>query len=180
VADKDEAESSKSTPADDAARSPESPEIDGPAGASALPPELLGEVDEVDGESSTADGSEPDAVEERGADGDRVPEPVGARGADAGSSRTARSASDGSVRAAKAPVKKDRPTARRDTAHKVQRTGPVTFVKESVAELRKVVYPTGPQLVNYFVVVLIFVLFVIAYVSLLDLGFGAAMFRIFA
>ena len=42
------------------------------------------------------------------------------------------------------------------------------------------VYPTGPQLLKYFVVVLIFVLFIIAYVSLLDLGFGAAMFRIFA
>ena len=42
------------------------------------------------------------------------------------------------------------------------------------------VYPTGEQLIKYFVVVLVFVLFVIAYVSLLDLGFGAAMFRIFA
>ena len=42
------------------------------------------------------------------------------------------------------------------------------------------VYPTWPQLVNYFVVVLIFVLFVIAYVSLLDLGIGAAVFKIFA
>ena len=42
------------------------------------------------------------------------------------------------------------------------------------------VYPTGQQLINYFVVVLVFVLFVIAYVSLLDLGFGAAIFRIFA
>ena len=49
-----------------------------------------------------------------------------------------------------------------------------------MGELRKVVYPTGQQLLNYFVVVLIFVLFIIAYVSLLDLGFGAAMFRIFA
>ena len=60
------------------------------------------------------------------------------------------------------------------------RTGPVTFVQQSVAELRKVVYPTGPQLANYFVVVLIFVLFIIAYVSLLDLGIGAAIFKIFA
>lgn len=43
------------------------------------------------------------------------------------------------------------------------------------------VYPTGSQLVdNYFVVVLIFVLFIIAYVSLLDLGIGAGIFRIFA
>ena len=42
------------------------------------------------------------------------------------------------------------------------------------------VYPTGEQLIKYFVVVLVFVLFVIAYVSLLDLGFGAAIFEIFS
>jgi preprotein translocase subunit SecE len=53
-------------------------------------------------------------------------------------------------------------------------------VKESVGELRKVVYPTGQQLLNYFVVVLVFVLFVIAYVSLLDLGLGWALFRVFS
>ncbi len=53
-------------------------------------------------------------------------------------------------------------------------------MQQSVAELRKVVYPTGPQLANYFVVVLIFVLFIIAYVSLLDLGIGAVVFRVFA
>ncbi|HEY5784473.1 MAG TPA: preprotein translocase subunit SecE [Microlunatus sp.] len=78
-------------------------------------------------------------------------------------------------------VKKDKatPKQKRDAVEH-QRTGPVMFVKQSVAELRKVVYPTGPQLANYFVVVLIFVLFIIAYVSLLDLGIGAAVFRIFA
>ena len=78
-------------------------------------------------------------------------------------------------------AKKDRatPKQKRDPAEH-HRTGPVTFVHQSVAELRKVVYPTGPQLANYFVVVLIFVLFIIAYVSLLDLGIGAVIFRIFA
>jgi preprotein translocase subunit SecE len=78
-------------------------------------------------------------------------------------------------------TKKDKatPKQKKDAAEH-HRTGPVTFVQQSVAELRKVVYPTGPQLANYFVVVLIFVLFIIAYVSLLDLGIGAAVFRIFA
>lgn len=77
--------------------------------------------------------------------------------------------------------KKGRATPKRDggtPAHK--RTGPVTFVKESVGELRKVVYPTGPQLANYFVVVLIFVLFIIAFVSVLDLAFGWAILKIFS
>jgi preprotein translocase subunit SecE len=53
-----------------------------------------------------------------------------------------------------------------------QRTGPVTFVRQSISELRKVVWPTGAQLTQYFVVVLIFVLFMIALVSLLDFAFG--------
>lgn len=60
------------------------------------------------------------------------------------------------------------------------RTGPVTFLRESVGELQKVVYPTGQQLVNYFVVVLIFVLFIIAIVSLLDLAFGKAILAVFS
>jgi preprotein translocase subunit SecE len=82
-------------------------------------------------------------------------------------------------RSARAKKDKATPKQKRDAAEH-HRTGPVTFVQQSVAELRKVVYPTGPQLANYFVVVLIFVLFIIAYVSLLDLGIGAAIFRIFA
>ena len=82
-------------------------------------------------------------------------------------------------RSSRAKKDKATPKQKRDAAEH-HRTGPVTFVQQSVAELRKVVYPTGPQLANYFVVVLIFVLFIIAYVSLLDLGIGAAVFRIFA
>lgn len=92
--------------------------------------------------------------------------------------RAAESAADD---AGRGRSKKDKATPKQKRgAVEHQRTGPVAFVKQSVAELRKVVYPTGPQLANYFVVVLIFVLFIIAYVSLLDLGIGAAIFRIFA
>ena len=75
---------------------------------------------------------------------------------------------------------KDAPTGKRDKVDKPERTTPVRFVKQSIGELRKVVYPTGQQLINYFVVVLVFVLFIIAYVSLLDLGLGAAIFKIFS
>lgn len=71
------------------------------------------------------------------------------------------------------------PSRRRGPAKK-ERTGPVRFVQESIGELRKVVYPTGQQVLQYFVVVLVFVLFVIAYVSLLDLGLGTAIFKIFS
>ncbi len=71
-------------------------------------------------------------------------------------------------------------TRKRDEKPQVERTTPITFVRQSVGELRKVVYPTGQQLINYFIVVLVFVLFIIGLVSLLDLGFGWAIFKIFS
>lgn len=80
----------------------------------------------------------------------------------------------------KAAAPKGTPTAKRDVEPTDHRTTPVAFVKQSVGELRKVVYPTGQQLGNYFVVVLVFVLFVIALVSLLDLGIGKLVFAIFS
>jgi preprotein translocase subunit SecE len=79
-----------------------------------------------------------------------------------------------------APQGKDVATPGRDRPAKQTRTGPVTLVRESVGELRKVVYPTGSQLLTYFVVVLVFVLFIIAYVTVLDLGMGWAIFRVFS
>ena len=60
-----------------------------------------------------------------------------------------------------------------------ERTSPVTFYRQVVAELRKVVWPSQQQLVTYFLVVMVFVLFMIAIVSLLDLGFGKAVFAVF-
>ena len=60
-----------------------------------------------------------------------------------------------------------------------ERTSPVTFYRQVVAELRKVVWPTQQQLVTYLIVVLVFVLVMIAYVSLLDVAFGKAVFALF-
>ena len=60
-----------------------------------------------------------------------------------------------------------------------ERTSPVTFYRQVVAELRKVVWPTQQQLVTYFIVVLVFVLVHDRLVSLLDLGFGKAVFALF-
>ena len=60
-----------------------------------------------------------------------------------------------------------------------KRVSPVTFYRQVVAELRKVVYPTQQQLITYFFVVLVFVLVLMLFVSLLDLGFGKLAFEIF-
>ncbi len=60
------------------------------------------------------------------------------------------------------------------------RTSPVTFLRQVVAELRKVVWPTQQQLITYFFVVLVFVLAVMLLVSVLDLAFGKLVFELFA
>ncbi len=60
-----------------------------------------------------------------------------------------------------------------------ERTSPITFYRQVVAELRKVVWPSQQQLVTYFFVVMVFVLVMIAIVSVFDLAFGKAVFAIF-
>jgi preprotein translocase subunit SecE len=59
------------------------------------------------------------------------------------------------------------------------RTGLGLFLRQVIAELRKVIWPTRDQLTTYFIVVLVFVLFMIAFVSVLDFGFNKAAFAIF-
>jgi preprotein translocase subunit SecE len=60
-----------------------------------------------------------------------------------------------------------------------KRTSVPVFYRQVVAELRKVVYPTQEQLVTYFLVVMVFVIFMMAFVSALDLGFGKLVFWVF-
>lgn len=72
----------------------------------------------------------------------------------------------------------DSSAVRRDSKTE-KRTSPITFYRQVLAELRKVVWPTQEQLVTYFLVVLVFVLFFMTFVSLLDLGFGKLVFEVF-
>jgi preprotein translocase subunit SecE len=60
-----------------------------------------------------------------------------------------------------------------------KRTDPVTFYRQVVAELRKVVWPTQEQLVTYFLVTMVFVVVMMAIIAGLDLGFGKLVFWIF-
>ena len=57
--------------------------------------------------------------------------------------------------------------------------GLLLFLRQVIAELRKVVWPTREQLVTYFIVTLVFVIVFMALVSLLDLGFGRLAFWVF-
>ena len=55
----------------------------------------------------------------------------------------------------------------------------VRFLREVVAELRKVIWPTRNQLVTYTIVVLVFVSFMVALVFLLDYLFGRGVLFLF-
>jgi preprotein translocase subunit SecE len=128
-------------------------------------------------EDGASNGLTEDGASRGGRNGDAGP--LVSVGAPRRRSPSAATGSTAPVKAGRESKGRPTPSQRRGPAKK-ERTGPVQFVRESVGELRKVVYPTGQQVLQYFVVVLVFVLFVIAYVSLLDLGFGTAIFKIFS
>ena len=53
------------------------------------------------------------------------------------------------------------------------------FVRQVVAELKKVVRPTRSELITYTSVVLVFVAVVMAFVTVIDLGIGKLTFWVF-
>ena len=53
------------------------------------------------------------------------------------------------------------------------------FYRQVVAELRKVIWPTRKELVTYTSVVIVFVLIVMAFVSVLDVAFGRLVLAVF-
>jgi len=65
----------------------------------------------------------------------------------------------------------------------VEKLGPFArvglFYRQVISELRKVVWPTRSQLTTYTAVVLVFVTFVIAVVSLIDLVLTRLVFWVF-
>jgi preprotein translocase subunit SecE len=60
-----------------------------------------------------------------------------------------------------------------------KRTNPVLFVRQVIAELRKVIWPTRRELLTYTTVSLIFVLIMIGIVSAVDYGLTKAVFAVF-
>lgn len=68
-------------------------------------------------------------------------------------------------------------TARRSGKDKVEKRPNIfkrliKFFREVIAELRKVIWPNRKQMVTYTAVVLVFVTFMVAYISGLDVAFG--------
>jgi preprotein translocase subunit SecE len=75
--------------------------------------------------------------------------------------------------AAEKPAKSGRP------AKKPERTTPVLFVRQVIAELRKVIWPTRKELVTYTTVAIVFILVMTGLVTGLDTGFSYLITKIF-
>lgn len=64
-------------------------------------------------------------------------------------------------------------------AQKKERTKPRQFIKEVVAELRKVAWPSRQEVVGYSIVVLISVVAIAALIFGMDFAFAKAIFALF-
>jgi preprotein translocase subunit SecE len=64
-------------------------------------------------------------------------------------------------------------------AKRGSRTTPALFFRQMVAELRKVIWPTRKELVTYTLVCMVFVLFMVIFVTTLDYGFTKLVFEVF-
>ena len=64
-------------------------------------------------------------------------------------------------------------------AKRAPKTTPALFFRQMVAELRKVIWPTRKELVTYTLVSMVFVLFMVIFVTTLDYGFTKLVFWVF-
>lgn len=83
-------------------------------------------------------------------------------------------------KAAKRRAKRDRAEGR--TAPRTprkKRTSPALFIRQIIAELRKVVWPTRSELFTYTSVVIVFVVCIIGIVALFDYGITHAVSAVF-
>jgi preprotein translocase subunit SecE len=71
-------------------------------------------------------------------------------------------------------AEKDKDPAKRD------RTSPALFVRQVLAELRKVIWPTRRELRTYTIVAMVFILVMVVIVTSLDYGFTKLVFWAFS
>jgi preprotein translocase subunit SecE len=116
---------------------------------------------------------------------DPVGEDTPSRPATAAARRERRSASSRPVDRAAASEddtgRKGRPTPA--VQRREERVSPISksvrFLREVVAELRKVIWPTRKELITYTAVVLVFVSFMVALIALLDIAFAKGVLWLF-
>jgi len=78
------------------------------------------------------------------------------------------------------PQARRRPATPAPPRPKNDRTTPTQFVREVRGELRKVAWPSRPEVINYSIIVLVAVILLTAYVAVLDYGFGDLLIKLFS
>jgi preprotein translocase subunit SecE len=71
------------------------------------------------------------------------------------------------------------PQPRRAPAPSKERTSPVQFLREVRGELRKVAWPTRPEVINYSTIVLVTLVLLISLIFVLDLAFAKSILFLF-
>jgi preprotein translocase subunit SecE len=124
---------------------------------------------------SLPDTDSDDDVEESSAAPPTPTGPVSAGSARAAARRTAARAGISEAKGA--------PTAKRAASTTVKKPNVFArfgrFLREVVAELRKVIWPTKNQMITYTIVVIVFVAFMVALVGVLDLLFAKGVLAVF-
>jgi len=69
--------------------------------------------------------------------------------------------------------------ARPGRSAKPERTTPLLYVRQVIAELHKVIWPTRKELLTYTTVAIVFILVMTAFVTGLDYGFTKLVFKVF-
>ena len=83
-------------------------------------------------------------------------------------------------KAAKRRAKRDKAAGKSTPkAPRKKRTSPALFIRQIIAELRKVVWPTRSELLTYTSVVIVFVVCIIGIVALFDYGITHAVSAVF-
>ena len=79
---------------------------------------------------------------------------------------------------APATRKRPAPQAPRPAA-KDERTGPIQFLREVRGELRKVAWPTRPEVINYSIIVLVALIVMTTFIFAIDWVFSQAVLKLF-
>ena len=124
-----------------------------------------------------------DSTDRETSDSDAVGGTAAALSTGAVSAGSARAAARRSAARAGVSETKGTATPKRAAATAVKRPNVFArvgrFLREVVAELRKVIWPTRNQMVTYTIVVIAFVVFMVALIGVLDLLFAKAVLAVF-
>ncbi len=145
--------------------------------------ELVGDVDDsddLDGDDPDGDDLDGDDLDGGGDDAELADAELTTVGVGAGSNRA--KARQTGARAG-VTAKKEAPTKAR-VATATSDGGPISrlgrFLREVVAELRKVIWPSQKQMVTYTIVVIAFLVFMVALVAGLDVLFHLVVSKVFS